>query len=149
MFYHLAIAASLLAAFTLGFAWQKGPVAAPRGATNAGSQIAGVAATGDSIASEVPPQRHQTGDALTLWVRDSAGGAQPVHVPLVDAGAVDQRFGVEFRSGWPDAIRERLRQSGYDVQSKRRYAPLWFENGRSLVVPVEDTRIVPVSRPVH
>jgi hypothetical protein len=42
-----------------------------------------------------------------------------------------------------------LKNQGYTVQSKRQYAPMWLDNGRPMVVPVEDTKIVPVSNKVY
>ena len=45
------------------------------------------------------------------------------------------------------ALRQ-LQSEGFTVQSKRQYAPLWFENGRPMVLPVEDTKIVPVNNKV-
>lgn len=144
--YSLAVAASLLAVFTLGLTWRAGDLPVVDVAPDPGRRVADVA---EPTEPAPPPAVRSPRDGLTLWVRDDAGGAQPVHVPLVDAGALDRQFGVEFRSGLPDELREQLRRNGYEVQSKRRYAPLWFENGRSLVVPVEDTRIVPVSQIVY
>ena len=70
-------------------------------------------------------------------------------MPLVDAAALDRQLGVAFQPGLSDAARDQLRKRGFDVQSKQRYAPLWLENGRPMIVPVEDTRIVPVSQPVY
>jgi len=69
---------------------------------------------------------------------------QPVQVPLVDAGTLDQQLGMKFQSALPDDVRDQLQNRGYNVQSKRQYAPLWLENGRPMIVPVEDTKIVPV-----
>jgi hypothetical protein len=143
----LAIAASLLVGFGLGWYQQDGTDTRPigGGVPENGQHIA---ATSEHPEPSVPSVR-KSNDALTFWVRDAAGGAQPVHVPLVDAAALDRQLGVEFRSGLPEGMREHLENHGYDVQSTRRYAPLWLENGRSLVVPVEDTRIVPVSPVVY
>lgn len=140
----LAIAASLLVTFVLGMSWRGGgsPVSDVSPDT---AQLAGM----DSPVEAPAPLVVQPNDSLTFWVRDDTGGSQPIHVPLVDAATLDRQLGVEFRSGLPDGVRQHLQSHGYDVQSKRRYAPLWFENGRSLVVPVEDTRIVPVGQIVY
>jgi hypothetical protein len=77
------------------------------------------------------------------------GTPQQLHVPLVDAGAVDRQLGVRFRPAMPESLRAQLRERGYDVHSTQRYAPLVLEGGGSLVVPVEDTRIVPVKAEVY
>jgi len=136
----LAIAASLLVAFTLGSISRDGARIAGGVVPNPDAQLAETVpppALGDAAKAE---------DALTLWVRDETGQARPLRVPLVDAGTLDQQLGLHFQTGLPAGVRSQLQVRGFDVQSKRRYAPLWLENGRPMIVPVEDTRIVPVSR---
>jgi hypothetical protein len=88
-------------------------------------------------------------DALTFWVRDETGQQRRVRVPLMDADPMDRELGMAFQSGVPDELRTHLQGRGYDVQSRRRYAPLMLENGRRMIVPVEDTKIVPVSQNVY
>jgi hypothetical protein len=140
----LAIAASVMLAFTLGL-MQNG--SEPR--------VANIAPDSDeqlvSVAPSAQSKTHaaRTDDALTLWVRDNHGHTRPVRVPLVDAAALDQQYGLSFQSAIPNDTRERLQQRGYDMQSKRRYAPLWLENGRPMIVPVEDTKIVPVGHNIY
>jgi hypothetical protein len=113
------------------------------------------AKTGDHIADAnsaptVPaPKPGKAGDALTLYVRDESGRMQPVRVPLVDAGTLDEQLGVKFQPGMSDAMRNQLQDRGFTVQSKQQYAPLWLENGRPMIVPVEDTKILPVSDKVY
>lgn len=106
---------------------------------------------GTPIAQVVPPApgASQVADALTLFVRDETGQTRPLRVPLVDAAELEQQFGLQFRTGLPDEVRNRLLSRGFDVRSVRRYAPLWLENGRPMFVPVEDTKIVPVSQKVY
>ena len=144
-----AIAASLLFAFTLGLALRDLPHSHQARAPNP-----------SNIATVVPQQPVFTpqfagrapaasGDSVTLWVRDEAGNARQLRVPLVDATAMDQHLGLEFQSGVPADVRRQLEERGYQVESKRRYAPLVLEGGRPLMVPVEDTKIVPVSNPVY
>jgi hypothetical protein len=62
---------------------------------------------------------------------------------------MDRHLGLQFQPGLPADVRSQLEQGGYQVESKRRYAPLVLDNGQSLVVPVEDTKIVPVSNRVY
>jgi hypothetical protein len=147
----LAVAACLLVAFGLGSLWHSDQP------SPAYTSVEQSAAPNLQLATDDRPGQSPTSstmtptspDALTLWVRDNTGAPQRLQVPLVDAGALDRRLGVEFRSALPDSLRDRLRENGYDVHSTRRYAPLWLENGGSLVVPVEDTRIVPASSEVY
>jgi hypothetical protein len=91
----------------------------------------------------------KSGDALTLWARDDSGQLRSFRVPLVDAGTLDEQLGLKFQPSVPDELRNRLRDHGFAVQSKRQYAPLWLENGRPMIVPVEDTKIVPVANKVY
>src|SRR3954471_24597057 len=140
----LAMAASLVLAFGLGWMQhQRGPSIAggsfsPRG----------------QVASVKPPSKPGSNistnpdDAVTLFVNDAAGRKQAVRVPLVDADTLDKEFGMQFQTGVPDEVRNKLKDNGYAVKSKRQYAPLWLENGRPLILPVEDTNIVPVSNKV-
>ena len=62
---------------------------------------------------------------------------------------MDQQMGLRFQSGVPATVRSQLEQNGYQVESKRRYAPLWLDKSGPLMVPVEDTKIVPISNPVY
>jgi hypothetical protein len=137
----LAIAASLLLAFGLGWIQHEHPVPVAGPVSAPGGQIA---RTSQPPATAVPNGR-KASDALTFYVRDDTGRMQRVRVPLVDASTLDKQLGVQFQSGLPDALRDQFKNRGYNVQSKRRYAPLWLENGNPMIVPVEDTKIVPVS----
>jgi hypothetical protein len=95
------------------------------------------------------PEGANNPDMLTFWVRDENGQQRPLRVPLVDADPMDRELGLTFQSGVTEGLRSRLRGHGYDVESRRRYAPFTLENGRRMIVPVEDTKIVPVSQNVY
>jgi hypothetical protein len=142
----MALAASVMIAFTLGLALRTLSLPHPNAAPNPFNI---------PIAS-APPQMANlfggpamTGDAVNVWIRDDAGQPRQLRVPLVDATTMDQRMGLRFQSGVPSNVRAQLEQNGYQVESKRRYAPIWLDNGQPLMVPVEDTRIVPVGNPVY
>jgi len=141
----LAMAAGLLVAFGLGtMQRERGQMVADNSRGSAG-QIASAPAPSNSPAQSKAKQ----GDAVTLFVRDEGGRMQPVRVPLVDASTLDKELGVQFKTGVPDDVRNQLKSDGYAVQTKRQYAPLWLENGRPMILPVEDTKIVPVSNRVY
>jgi hypothetical protein len=141
----LAIAAGLLVAFTVGVLVRPDGAPTAKNATvQPGVQIADVVPPPASV----DPDAGRVDDALTLYVRDDTGQTRPLRVPLVDADALDRQLGLQFQSGLPSDFRSRLQNRGFDVRSKQRYAPLWLENGRPMFVPVEDTKIVPVSREV-
>lgn len=136
----LALAASLFVAFLLGSLRHGGTLAPEQFAQHDGSTNGAVSATAPG-AMNAP----KSDDAVTLWVLDEGGKTRPVRVPLVDASHLDRSLGLAFQPSLPAAVRDRLAQQGYAVQSKQRYAPLWLEDGQPMVLPVEDMRIVPVS----
>jgi hypothetical protein len=140
-----AVAAALMLAFKVG-GWQR----------NSGIPVANVTTSpSNQVASAPPivatpaPNSGKSSDAINLWVRDDGGKLQRVRVPLVDANALDHQYGTIFQTGVPDDVRNQLKDQGLTVQSKRQYAPMWLDNGRPMVVPVEDTKIVPVSNKVY
>ena len=138
----LAVAASVFVAFGLGTMQR----ADQHTIGTIPSSPIDQAVVSQSPAPRALPDSKNAEDVMTLWVRDETGDMRPMRVPLVDAGALDRELGMEFQSAVPVGMRERLQQRGYDVQSKRRYAPLWLENGRPMILPVEDTKIVPVGQ---
>jgi hypothetical protein len=137
----MALAASLIIAFMVGRSQQQQRT--PLAQNNSTGTAAD--AHGQIVTLTEPPAEARTrdNDALTLWVRDGRGERQQVRVPLVDAETLDKQYGVRFQPGLPGAVRDHLTNRGFRVESKRRYAPLWLENGRPMIVPVEDTKIVP------
>jgi hypothetical protein len=138
------VAAGLLVAFKLGTLDRGSATQVVDGSLKTEQQLAVSPPVGAAA-----PNAAKLGDALNLWVRDDAGQLQRVRVPLVDATTLGNEYGLEVQTGVPDDVRNRLQNHGYTVQSKRQYAPMWLDNGRQMIVPVEDTRIVPVSNKVY
>jgi hypothetical protein len=132
------VAASALVAFGIG--WNMSERNAPFGS----EQIAG-----NEVIRSNP--RNDSSNAVTLVVNDTQGRQQRVQLPLVDAGEVGQQW-AHLAPDVPVNIKTGLRDYGFDLQSKQRFAPLFFEHGKQLVpmvVPVSDTYVVPVNRPVY
>jgi len=154
MLRRVSLVAVLLAVFFAGLAiGHNGELPSPV-SSNRPHQIAGQVSTGGVDQLPATQQNHPEvnpvkGDVLTLWVHDEQGQPQAVDVPLLDADTLDSQLGMTFRSGIPQQVCEKLADHGFQVKSRRHYAPLWIEGGTSLMVPVEDTKIVPVSRPVY
>ena len=140
----LALAASALVAFGLGWSMRS-----PQAATVPKEQLA----TTDSVQKHQAMNSHDgdSRDAVTLLVKDDSGQHQRLRLPLVDAEGLDQQI-TELSPAIPAELRAGLQDRGYDLQSRRRFAPLFFEQDKQLVpmvVPVNDTYIVPVNRPVY
>jgi hypothetical protein len=146
-----AIAASLLVAFGLG--WQANlpgerpdmqvAIDSPRPAP----QLERLPATGDDGLTDGA----LTDDAVTLVVQNQNGEPQRIRVPLVEGSRLGQAFADAPRWAAP-AVREHLQERGIDLQARRRYAPMWFEQPSGVVpmiVPVDDAVLTPVSLPVY
>ncbi len=135
----LTLAASALVAFGLGWSMRS-----PQATTVRNEQLA--------TSGAVRKQPHMDSrDAVTLFVKDDSGQHQRLRLPLVDAEGLDQQL-TELSPSIPAELRAGLQDRGYDLQSKRRFAPLFFEHDKQLVpmvVPVNDTYVVPVNRPVY
>jgi hypothetical protein len=135
----LALAASALVAFGLGWSMRS-----PQATIVPSKQLA------NTIPAQ-KPQNLDSRDAVTLLVKDDSGQHQRLRLPLVDAEGLDQQL-TELSPSIPAELRAGLQDRGYDLQSRRRFAPLFFEQDKQLVpmvVPVNDTYIVPVNRPVY
>lgn len=133
-----ALAASALVAFSVGWNMNDGDIPTPI------EQLA----VNDPAVNQGPQDSR---DAVTLVVNDTQGKQQRVRLPLVDAGEVGKQW-AHLSPDVPVNVKTGLRDYGFDVQSKQRFAPLFFEHGKQLVpmaVPVNDTYVVPVNRPVY
>ncbi len=136
-----AVAAGLMFAFSLGWLSR---------ATPDPSSLNGniVSLEQQEILLGDEPLSGESRDAVTLVVRDTSGKNQRLRVPLMDVDAP----GNQFASALPINMRERFHNQGFDVQRRRRFAPMFFEQNQELVpmvVPVDDTVVVPVSRPIY
>lgn len=146
-----ALAASVLVAFGLGgFVSQTW-----RSETPSGDAIVAAAPGGDALTAVPDPapqpvvaenalaKGDDDGESVTFWVQDN-GARRSFSAPLVDAEQLDRDLGLSFPSRVTPGMRRRLEGRGYQVSSRRRYAPLYMEGGQPLVVPVEDVQIIPV-----
>lgn len=129
----LALAASLLLAFYLG-----------KAQTPSNSKPAQPPLVAESAPPAFPLAAENPDDAITLLVRDVHGQQRRLQVPLIDMPQADQ-----FAGALSPEVRNQFLDRGFDLERRRRYAPMFFEQDQELVpmvVPVEDTRIVPVNR---
>lgn len=133
----MALAASALVAFGIGWSMN-----APQMTTNQPENL---------IVNEKPLKAADSRDAVTLLVKDDQGKHQRLRLPLVDGAQLGQQFS-NLSPVVPAHLRASFRDRGLDVQSKQRFAPLFFEQNNSLVpmvIPVNDTYVVPVNNPVY
>jgi hypothetical protein len=138
----LTLAASVMVAFGMGWGFH-----ARQGTWDVTDQLATSGAGG----VVVEPQAGDSRDAVTLVVQDTQGRRQRVRLPLIDAASLGGNW-AQAVPAVSAQVRAGLQSQGYDLRNERRYAPLFFEQNRRLVpmvVPVDDTYVVPVNRPVY
>jgi hypothetical protein len=133
----LALAASALVAFGIGWS-----INSPQVTTDTGERL---------ISNDFKQPAGDSREAVTLLVKDDQGKHQRLRLPLVDAAELGEQFS-ELSPAVPAQLRASLQDRGFDIESKRRFAPLFFEQNNELVpmvVPVNDTYVVPVNSPVY
>lgn len=142
-----AVAASVVVAFGLGR--QSGVM---RSASEpSGQQIASAPTIPNDKTDSPRLERTNRGDAVTLVVNDRNGVPQRIEVPLVEGRQLGQAFGDVPHWSSPELDRQ-LDERGLDLDARRRYAPIYFEQENKIVpmvVPVDDAVVRPASRPVY
>lgn len=141
----LAVAACVLVAFSLGWVAKSDSPAGLEATEIAGNNDPTVERLEMPLREDLPLEND---DAITLLVRDTSGNDRRLQVPLMEVEALDD----QFADALPAELRDRFRNRGFDVQRRRRFAPMFFEQDKELVpmvVPVDDTYLVPVDRPVY
>jgi len=137
----LAAAAGLLVAFSLG--WQ---LRGPQATTSVETPLA------VAPPPVQPPQRRvPAADAVTLVLNDAQGAQHRVEVPLVEARHLNGDLVESPRWTPSTALRRSLDAQGVDLKTRRRYAPLYFEQQNQIVpmvVPVDDAYVTPANRTV-
>jgi hypothetical protein len=143
-----AVAASVVVAFGLGR--QSGVM---RSASEpASQQVASAPAAVPNNKIDSPQLERAThGDAVTLVVNDRDGVPRRIEVPLVEGRQLGQAFSDVPQWSSPELDR-RLDEQGLDLDARRRYAPIYFEQENEIVpmvVPVDDAIVRPATRPVY
>ncbi len=68
-------------------------------------------------------------------------GARPLRLPAVETDSVDDTWLRELPSGVPPEVLDALRQAGHRVRQHRQLVPFPLEDGRSLLVPVDEVDV--------
>lgn len=135
----LTLAAGLLVAFSVGWLANSSVDPQPEQET---------VVVVDTKTSPLQEELNHSNDAVTLLVRDTQGVNRRLQVPLLDVESLNQQLADRI----PEQLRASFLDRGFDIQHRRRFAPMFFEQNEQLVpmvVPVDDTRIVPVHRPIY
>jgi len=151
----LAMAASFLVALLLGSQLRplwRGPSADP----GVGIQVAeGPGAVVEPAPQPSPPETPQRPDEPSnpwqMVTFDSVDGpdglSEPVRLPAIQRETIDQRWLQGRPTAMPDEVLQALQQSGHRIRQHREWLPLRMQDGRQLVVPVEQVDVQYVGHP--
>jgi hypothetical protein len=147
----LAMAASFVAAFGLGAWWRSNPGSATNMqsgfATQEGRDVPESmllntlqpSEPGNNSPAEMPLDR------LTFVVDRGDGESERFEMPVYDRNDAYARELLERTSSLPPHIERAIRRSGYDVTTRREWAPVETRDGRRIIFPVDQLEITPVS----
>jgi len=173
----VAMAASFLVALTAVLAWQQirhGPVPAAPGSAQLADNLPGGADPSFDSAAPGPTAPAPAADPRMLarqanpddvpaaadqspqpaeepfggaWQLVSDGDADTVRLPVVERERLDDGWLQRVPSAVPEHVREALERTGHRVYLRRELVPMQTEDGRQLVVPVDQVEIRYVGRP--
>jgi hypothetical protein len=150
----LAMAATFLLAF--GLAWViRQPGNVPSMADNTTAPVPRIGALADAgtprknpAAADAAPQSDRW-DTVTLVMDDGVSGQREVELPVVESAATDDSWLDRAGPVVPFELRDALERLGHRVDERRQYLPLDLEDGRQLIVPVDNVEFTPVSARVY
>jgi hypothetical protein len=140
----LAVAASFLMAFTLGLlvrpAWR---AAAPRV-----DQVARQSA--EAVHPDTEGLRGSLDDAASPWRMVTLTGpdasAAPIQLPAMERNRLDNAWLGSLPAAVPPDVLRALERTGHSVRQSRQLMPVPLEDGRRLVVPVDQVEVQPAAR---
>jgi hypothetical protein len=146
----LVLAASILLAFVLGAAAQR---------EWSGDSAMSLTSNGPSHAVTDPPAQvaargtlqrpeHSTigqgtiSSTVRMALTDGRGNVErQVEVPVVEADQLDPSWLRARPSVLPDEVAESLRHSGHTVEEERLFLPVWLDDGRQAILPLDRAEV--------
>lgn len=136
------LAAGFLIAITLVFLVREysGPSApAPGAVAVTGAEGASGSTAATAAASQI--SRSPSGGWQTVTLAPDAGAQQFVHLPVNERATIDEDWLKALPEAIPDDILRALERTGHRVERQRQLLPVPLEDGRQLVVPVDQVEI--------
>lgn len=153
----LAMAASFLVSFALGL-WARGGWL-PSSSDGSGAAPSGMVAGQKSAEQELMDKLRRDGlDAgvapavrpqealgqVRLVVDGPNGSSDEIQLPIVEGNFADADFLRNQPSAVPLEVQRVLERMGHRVQQRRELVPLRMQDGRRLIVPVDEVEVHPV-----
>lgn len=147
----LAMAACFLIALNIGLQWRDGQDtanSAGRSAAQQASNVAPPAAPDRAVAAR--GQISPDWQTVTLAVPDGvSGGAAQIQLPCRESDQLDEQWLKSLPGAISPEARRALERNGYQVRQYRQLVPLPLEDGRRLVVPVDQVELRFVGNEVY
>ncbi|HUY91048.1 MAG TPA: hypothetical protein VMV10_20085 [Pirellulales bacterium] len=157
----LAVAASFLVSFALGLwargGWlqsssdEPGAVSAQMIAEQESAEqelmdkLRHDALNGGLAPGEIPAARSQEAlGQVRLVVDGPNGSSDEIQLPVVEGNAADADFLRSQPAAMPLEVQRVLERMGHRVQQRRELVPLRMQDGRRLIVPVDEVEVHPV-----
>jgi len=156
----VAMAASFLIALTLG-SWL--PTLWNDGGDGGGPTLPGAgqlaqdetpragAGPGASTGSELPglerPSVESSAPPEIVTLVSEGDRPQRVQVPAREGQSLDRQWLRQLPTPMPPEVREALERMGHRVRQQRQLVPIEMEDGRRLVVPVDEVLVDPETKP--
>jgi anti-sigma factor RsiW len=152
----LAMAASFLVALTLGWTLQEsmqgdagGPAVPPAGqlaqggAATAADALPGAAENGAAPSPAPAPGGSAPGSTPweTVTLVSDGDEARPIEVPARSRDRFDNGWLQSLPTPMPPDVREALERMGRRVRQHRELVPIEMEDGRRLIVPVDEVEV--------
>ena len=146
----LAMAASFLVAWGLGSALLWLSHGWPLYDRNGGSIASGKDRSpkrNTAVGEDQFDKRESDNDAVThpnsvkLVVGDEPDDMEVIDLPIVENANADETWLSDREPVFPEDVRQALERMGHEVQRQRRFYPFQLNDGRQLVLPVDDVKV--------
>jgi len=151
-----AVAAGLFIAFGLGFASKTLPFGRPSGSSDAPSvAIVNIDDQSQVGSDDLEPfadveQVADTRERIPFVVHGEDGGViKEFDLPIHDQSDIEAWQQTVGQSSVPIDWIDNLKKLGHRIERQRRYVPYDLQDGRRLIVPIDEVNIIPVSQTVY
>lgn len=148
----LAMAACFLIALNIGLQWRDGSGTTTNAGRGTGQQASNVAPPAAAPDRGVASRGQASSDwqTVTLAVPDGvSGGTAQIQLPCRESDQLDEQWLQSLPGAISPEARRALERSGYQVRQHRQLVPLPLEDGRRLVVPVDQVELQFVGNEVY
>jgi hypothetical protein len=152
--YWASIAAAVAVAFSLGHLLTSPPdvasttqVVAQRGTEASDPQSSRPLTSGQAESSNrdlgsASAGRSPSQDAITVWTVGRNGKRQSMEIPLRESAWLNEKLNQQYGPVISENVKKQLREDGYQVEARRRFATVNVDGGGSFLLPLDESRLV-------